>query len=349
MGKRNFAQTVLVSWPRWPPCPYMVKTFKTLLLRNQKADDLETWYASSSAQVLPLPRGYIHVLSHEKNCIKSVFKDICLKLATNQWSDKIFLLTLKRCPLGLSVPAPGPYTYIKSWKKCIKSDFKEFFWKLATNDRSDKLFCWHQNFVHKGLSIPAPGLYTYIKSWKKKKKWIKSEFKEIFIKLVANDVTRGFCWYQSFSPGVVSPDGPGHMTKMAAEILSPVGCLPLPRGYIHVLKKIYIKSVFKDFYLKLATTQWSDKTFLLTSNVVPWGLSVPAPGPYTYIKSWKKCIKSDFKEFFWKLATNDRSDKLFCWHQNFVPKGLSIPAPWLYTCIKSWKKNQTSKRFFYNL
>ena len=31
----------------------------------------------------PLPRGYIHVLNHEKNCIKSVFKEISLKLATN--------------------------------------------------------------------------------------------------------------------------------------------------------------------------------------------------------------------------------------------------------------------------
>ena len=32
---------------------YLVKTLKNLLLRNQKADDLETWYAASSAQVLP--------------------------------------------------------------------------------------------------------------------------------------------------------------------------------------------------------------------------------------------------------------------------------------------------------
>ena len=29
--------------------PYMVETFKNLLLRNQKADDLETWYAASGA------------------------------------------------------------------------------------------------------------------------------------------------------------------------------------------------------------------------------------------------------------------------------------------------------------
>ena len=33
--------------------------------------------------VCPLPRGYIHVLNHEKNCIKSDFKEISMKLATN--------------------------------------------------------------------------------------------------------------------------------------------------------------------------------------------------------------------------------------------------------------------------
>ena len=33
--------------------------------------------------VCPLPRGYIHILNHEKNCIKSDFKEISLKLATN--------------------------------------------------------------------------------------------------------------------------------------------------------------------------------------------------------------------------------------------------------------------------
>ena len=30
-----------------------------------------------------LPRGYIHVLNHEKKCIKSDFREISLKLATN--------------------------------------------------------------------------------------------------------------------------------------------------------------------------------------------------------------------------------------------------------------------------
>ena len=33
--------------------------------------------------VCPLPRGYIQVLNHEKKCIKSDFKEISLKRATN--------------------------------------------------------------------------------------------------------------------------------------------------------------------------------------------------------------------------------------------------------------------------
>ena len=53
IGERKFVQMVQVTWPRWPPCPYMVKTWKILLLWNQKADDLESLYAASSAQVLP--------------------------------------------------------------------------------------------------------------------------------------------------------------------------------------------------------------------------------------------------------------------------------------------------------
>ena len=53
MGERKFVQMVQVRLPRWPLCPYMVKTFKNLLLWNKKTDDLETWYAVSSTQVLP--------------------------------------------------------------------------------------------------------------------------------------------------------------------------------------------------------------------------------------------------------------------------------------------------------
>ena len=50
MGERKFVQMVQVTLPVWPPCPYIVKTLK-YLLRNQKADHLETWYAALGTQV----------------------------------------------------------------------------------------------------------------------------------------------------------------------------------------------------------------------------------------------------------------------------------------------------------
>ena len=65
--------------------------------------------------VCPLPRGYIHVLNHEKHYIKSDFKDFLFKLTTSEESDKTFLLTSKLCPLGAVCPCPGAiYSCIKS-------------------------------------------------------------------------------------------------------------------------------------------------------------------------------------------------------------------------------------------
>ena len=47
----KFVQMVQVTWPRWPPCLYMIKALKNLL-QNQKADDFGIWYAASGARVL---------------------------------------------------------------------------------------------------------------------------------------------------------------------------------------------------------------------------------------------------------------------------------------------------------
>ena len=49
----KFNQMFRVTWPRWLPMPYMVKTFKNILLRNQETDVIETWYKASSTVVLP--------------------------------------------------------------------------------------------------------------------------------------------------------------------------------------------------------------------------------------------------------------------------------------------------------
>ena len=47
-------------------------------------------------------------------CLKSYFKEIVLKLATNGQSDKGFLLTSTFVPKGLSAPALGLYTRVVS-------------------------------------------------------------------------------------------------------------------------------------------------------------------------------------------------------------------------------------------
>ena len=92
-------------------------------------------------------------------CIKSEFKEICLKLATNGRSNKACLLTSKVCPQGFYALVPGLYTCIKSLKMCIKSDFEEIILKLATYVQREKAFL----FVPNGLSAPARGFIHMVK------------------------------------------------------------------------------------------------------------------------------------------------------------------------------------------
>ena len=57
-----------------------------------------------------------------------------LKLATDDQSDKKFLLTSKLCPLGAVCPLSWGYIHVLNHEKnCIKSDLKEISLKLATN------------------------------------------------------------------------------------------------------------------------------------------------------------------------------------------------------------------------
>ena len=57
-----------------------------------------------------------------------------LKLATNDGSDKKFLLTSKLCPLGAVCPLPRGYIHVLNHEKnCIKSDLKEISLNFAAN------------------------------------------------------------------------------------------------------------------------------------------------------------------------------------------------------------------------
>ena len=50
--EQKFVCKVWFTWPRWPSCPYLVKTFEALLLGNWMADDFEIWYAALVAWAL---------------------------------------------------------------------------------------------------------------------------------------------------------------------------------------------------------------------------------------------------------------------------------------------------------
>ena len=65
-----------------------------------------------------------------------------LKLATDDGTDKKFLLTLKLCPLGAVCPMPRGYIHIlKHEKNCIKSDFKDIFLILQQMNEVTRHFC----------------------------------------------------------------------------------------------------------------------------------------------------------------------------------------------------------------
>ena len=136
MGERKFVQPVLVTWPRWPPCPYMVKTLKI--------------FFSGTKRPMTLKLGMQHwVLEYYHVCSND---------------DPVLTLTYFTARSNLV-----PYAFV--WKKGKTMDFSEtivvYDLKLATDDRSDKKFLLTSKLCPTwGYMPPAPGLYTCIKSWK---------------------------------------------------------------------------------------------------------------------------------------------------------------------------------------
>ena len=60
--------------------------------------------------VCPCPEA-IYMYKIIKTCIKSIFKEIYLKLATNGQSDKTFLFTSTFCLQGVVCPIPWGYIH----------------------------------------------------------------------------------------------------------------------------------------------------------------------------------------------------------------------------------------------
>ena len=134
-----------------------------------------------------------------------------------------------------------------------------------------RAFCWHQKVFPKGFSTLALGLYTWIKSLKL---YIKSDFKEIILKLATyGQREKAFLLSSKFCPQWIVCPCPGLYT------------------YGETWTKMYIKSDFKAIFFKPATNGQSDKGFLLTSKVYPQGVVCPCPGAIYIYKIIKNPVK----------------------------------------------------------
>ena len=157
----------------------------------------------------------------------------------------------KFVPKGLSVLAPGLYTYITWLKMCIN---QISFFKLAKNGQSDKGFLLTSKVCPQGVVCPC--------------------LRAIYIYKIIKNVYKIRLWRDHFETCNTWKKRKG--LSVFFKILSPVCCLPLPRA-IYMWKNMK-KRV--EIVLKLATNGQSDKGFLLISTFIPKGFSAPALGLY---------------------------------------------------------------------
>ena len=150
MGEQK-VQTVQVTWPRWPPCPYMVKTLKTFCSRTKRLMTLNLgmqhqvheYYQSCSIDDPGLTLTYFTARSNlvpyafvwEKGKTMDFSDKIVvydLKLVPDDQNDKKFLLTSKLCPLGAVWPLPQGYIHVLNHEKkfVYNQTSKRFLWNL---------------------------------------------------------------------------------------------------------------------------------------------------------------------------------------------------------------------------
>ena len=171
------------SWshdPRWPPCSDMVKTLKNLLLWNKRLMTLKLsmhhrvlkYYQVCSNDDPGLTLTYftirsnmvLYILYGEKGKTMDFSETIVvcdLKLATDDRSDKNFLLTSILC--WAVCPLPRGYIHVLNHEKIVLNQaWKRFLWNLQQMGKVIRPFCWHKNFCTLGAVCPCPGaIYMY--------------------------------------------------------------------------------------------------------------------------------------------------------------------------------------------
>ena len=140
MGERKFVQMVLVTSPRWPPCPFMIKFLKIVFSGTKRPKTLKLGMQHQVLKYYQICSNDDHVLTltyftARSNLVPYAFvwekgktMDFSettvvydLKLATDDRSVKKFqvLLTSKLCPLGAVCPLPRGYIHVLNHEKLV--------------------------------------------------------------------------------------------------------------------------------------------------------------------------------------------------------------------------------------
>ena len=119
----------------------------------------------------------------------------------------------------------------------------------------------------------------------------------------------------------------------------------LQRGQIWSLMLFYGEKLLESHLMEETYSKWPEwqKVYVKIKILTPAGLSAPAPGLYTCMKTGKNLYKIRLQRYFFETCNKwaKWQKRSLCWHQNFIHKGLS--APGIDTCGKTLKnvyKNQ---------
>ena len=151
MGEQKFVQIVLVTWPRWPPCPYIVKTLKIFFSGTKRPMALKlgmqhwvlAYYQVYSNDDPGLTLTYFTARSNlvpyafvwEKGKTMDFFRNYCRLWfeTSNRWPKwQEVSVDIKTSSTGGCIsPALGLYTCIKSWKKLYKIRLQRDFFETC--------------------------------------------------------------------------------------------------------------------------------------------------------------------------------------------------------------------------
>ena len=138
-------------------------------------------------------------------------KAIFFWFAANGQSDKGFCWHRKFAPKGLYALAPGLLYLYKIIKNVYKNWFQREHYETCSNGQIEKAFLLSSKFCPQCVVCSCPGLNTCGKTC------IKSDFKEIVLKLAANGQSdKGFLLTSTFDPMGLSAPALGLYTYIKA-------------------------------------------------------------------------------------------------------------------------------------